>query len=145
MFGDKHELPRNLRPVMRTQLPVSETATGNTPRPKRWLQAPVDAMDTLAKRLQELQVHLNEHDAVLEKLESPRAPGPITGLARKLKGMLRSGDAMKKKVAVESDVQSPSLLAHSPNGRRCLGLVYRWSQNLCSTSLRRVGHRHRVD
>ncbi|KAH9887589.1 hypothetical protein C8Q73DRAFT_205090 [Cubamyces lactineus] len=132
MFGDKHELPRNLRPITRTQLPVP---------------APADAVDTLAKRFQELQIHLNEHDAVLEKLESLSAPGPITAFARKLKGMFRPRAALKKKVAVESVVQSPSLLAPSPNGRRYLSLAYRWSQNLCSTSLRRVGHclRRRAD
>ncbi|KAJ8502169.1 hypothetical protein ONZ51_g172 [Trametes cubensis] len=66
MFGDKHELPGHLRPIMRAQPPTL-----------------VNSVAILAKRVQELEVHLNENDATLEKLE--KAPGPITTFMRKLK------------------------------------------------------------
>ena len=50
-------------------------------------------MVILAKRVQELEAHLSEHDAALEK----RDRVPITAFVRRLKRMLRLGKAREVK------------------------------------------------
>ena len=64
-------------------------------------------MVILAKRVQELEVHLSEHDAALQRLD--RAPGVTVKFARRLREMLRLRKAREVRTTRISatDVQSP--------------------------------------